>query len=103
MLPSGELSDELGVGSQELLLLLVTPPEPDRWSLPWALIAAAPLCGPNSGSLWVVSVCFADRENFGSLSRKHTSLQFRSSQFAGTFGFPGSFVSWKITSGSQLF
>jgi hypothetical protein len=66
MLPSGELSDELGVGSQELLLLLVTPPGPDRWSLPVRSHRSGPLCGLNSGFLWVVSVCFADRENFGS-------------------------------------
>ena len=66
MLPSGELSDELGVGSQELLLLLVTPPEPDNWSLPMGSHRSGPLCGLNSGFLRVVSVCFADRENFGS-------------------------------------
>ena len=46
MLPSVDLSDELGVGSQELLLLLVTPPGPDRWSLPMGSHRSAPLVWP---------------------------------------------------------
>jgi hypothetical protein len=46
MLPSGELSDGLGVGSQELLLPLVTPPGPDRWSLPMGSHRSGPLVWP---------------------------------------------------------
>jgi hypothetical protein len=46
MLPSGELSDGLGVGSQVLLLLLVTPPGPDRWSLSMGSHRSGPLVWP---------------------------------------------------------